>query len=143
MTEVPPKANSKRNVAFIGLAFITITIFILALEEKDSQLLPASTLAYASCFILTIYFLRNTMTSIFDLVLTSLATMFSGVWLYEVFYHYYWITSLAGLPNDFSHFSIVLYPGWAFPVYFVGAIILFPFLKRQYMTLNKPLIAIV
>jgi hypothetical protein len=76
----------------------------------------------------------------FDVLLTATATTFSGVWLYELVYHYFWGSSLASLFSDFSHFSVTIYPGWPFPVWFALPVILFPLLKKQYITLNKPLL---
>jgi hypothetical protein len=136
------KIIRNKYVTFGVIALVTALIIFVAYNERGDELLPASTLAYASCFILTIYFLRKRMSSLFDILLTSAATTFSGVWLYEVAYHYYWGINLSGLKYDFSNLSIVLYPGWAFPIYFAVAIIFFPFLKRQYISLNKPLVAV-
>jgi hypothetical protein len=136
------KTIRNRGVAYGVIAVGTIMVIISAFLEKGNQLLPASTIAYASCFVLTVYFLRNRVSALFDAVLTAAATTFSGVWLYEVFYHYYWGTSIAALRYDFSNFSIVLYPGWAFPIYFAAVLIMLPFLKRQYISLNIPLICI-
>jgi hypothetical protein len=135
------RMSKNKSLIFVAIAIGVAVIVFIAFSERGTDLLPASTLAYASCFLLTIFFLRKRMSSIFDIILTSAASTFSGVWLYEVAYHYYWGTSLGALKYDFSNLSIVLYPGWAFPIYFAIALILFPFLKREYMTLNKPLIA--
>jgi hypothetical protein len=136
--------NNLRRKYFFSIAIFSIVLFtiLLAFIEGQGQLLPASILAYSSCFVLTVYFLRNRMRSTFEALLTSAATTFSGVWLYELFYHYAWGTSIGGIYYDFSHFSIVLYPGWAFPIWFTIAIILFPLLKREYVTLNMPLLVV-
>jgi hypothetical protein len=132
--------NYLRAFLIAAIALFVILIVILAFTEPSGQLLPASTLAYATCFLLTIYFLKNRMSSMFDVLLTATATTFSGVWLYELVYHYFWGSSLASLFSDFSHFSVTIYPGWPFPVWFALPVILFPLLKKQYITLNKPLL---
>jgi hypothetical protein len=131
-----------RYFAIVAIFIVVALIIFIVFVETGSQLILASALAYASCFLLSIYFLRNRMTSIFDILLTSAATTFSGIWLYEIMYHYFSAMSFGTLKYDFSNLSIALYPGWAFPVYFAIAIIFVPFLKRQYMTVNKPLVAI-
>jgi hypothetical protein len=131
-----------RLFVFFAIALFIICTVVLAFSQTSGQLLPASTFAYATCFGLTIYFLRNRMRSSFDLIVTAGATTFSGVWLYELAYHYFWGTSLASLSFDFSHLSITLYPGWPFPIWFATPVILFPYLKKQYIALNKPLLIV-
>ncbi len=128
-------------LVMVGLAIILI-LTVAFNQGAGQQLLPASTLAYATCFVLTMYFLRNRTYSLFEIILTAASSMFSGVWLYELVYHYFWGTSLGSISYDFLHFSIVLYPGWPFPIWFAIPVILFPFLKRQYISLNKPLVVI-
>lgn len=135
------KTIRSRNVVYATIAIVTGLVILAAFLEKSDQPLPAPTLAYASCFVLTIYFLRNRMASLFDILLTSAGTTFSGLWLYEVFYHF-WGTNPNAIKYDFSSFSIVLYPGWAFPVYFAAVLILIPFLKKQYISLNVPLVSV-
>jgi hypothetical protein len=137
------KLVSVRLFISVAIGLFVVLIIALAFDENFGQLLPASIIAYASCFLLTIYFLRNRMHSLFDLVLTAATSTFSGVWLYEMAYHYFWGTSLASLFYDFSHFPIALsYPGSPFPIWFAIPVLLFPFLKRQYISLSKPLVIV-
>jgi hypothetical protein len=129
-----------RYFPFGGMIVLAALMILVAFSEIGADTLPNS-LAYASCFLLTIYFLRKRITSLFEIILTAASATFSGLWLYEVMYHYLWGTSLGTLKYDFSNLSIVVYPGWPFPIYFAVAMIFFPFLKREYISLNKPLVA--
>ena len=97
-------------------------------------LLPASLIAYSTCFGLTMLFLRKR-AKLFDRAMISALTMTSGVWLYEIAYHYSW--GLDGLLSDFSRPSIVLAENNPFPIYFATFLVALPLVVRQYVTLNR------
>jgi len=80
-------------------------------------------------------FLRRR-TGLFDRAMISALTMTSGVWLYEIAYHYSW--GLDGLPSDLSRPSIVLAEHNPFPIYFAIFLVMSPLLVRQYASLNRP-----
>jgi len=100
-----------------------------------NNLLPASVIAYASCFALTMFFLRGK-TQLFDRILLASATTFSGIWLYEIAYHYSW--GLGGLPTDLSALSVAIGGDVPFPIYFAVFLSAVPLLGRRQMTLNRP-----
>jgi hypothetical protein len=99
---------------------------------SQGGLLPASVIAYSTCFVLTMLFLRNK-TKILDRVMIGLATTLSGVSLYEIAWHYSW--GLGGLLNDVSALRLG-FGGDAFPTYLAAFLAMLPLLVRQYITLN-------
>jgi len=103
------------------------------------NLLPASAIAYVSCFILTMFFLRNE-TKLLDRIMISSAAMVSGVWLYELAYHYMW--GFSGLLTDLSAPRINNGGNVPFPIYFAIFLICMPLLVRRYISLNKPFIIV-
>ncbi len=103
-------------------------------------LLPASVIAYSASFALTMLFLRNR-TKLFDRVIISALTMTSGIWLYEIAYHYSW--GLGGLLSDLSRLSISLGGDVPFPIYFAGFLVAMPLVVRQYFTLNRLFVMVV
>jgi hypothetical protein len=60
--------------------------------------------------------------------------MISGIWLYELLYHYMW--GLSGLLTDLSRLSIAIGGPVPFPIYFAVALISLPLLARRYINLN-------
>ena len=105
------------------------------------QVLWASVIAYALCFILTMLFLRKRV-RLLENVLVSLLTMFSGVMLYEIAYHYSWseADTIARVWQDISWFT--LGGTTAFPLLFYAAVMLAPILAWRYITLNRAFLAI-
>jgi hypothetical protein len=99
-----------------------------------NDLLPASVIAYASCFALTMFFLGKK-TRLFDRILLSSATTFSGIWLYEIAYHYSW--GLGGLPRDLATPSVAIGGDVPFPIYFALFLAAVPLLARRQMTFNR------
>ncbi len=67
-------------------------------------------------------------------------TMTSGIWLYEIAYHYSW--GLDGLLSDLSRLSISLGGDVPFPIYFASFLVALPLVVRQYVGLNRPLLVI-
>lgn len=99
----------------------------------SNNLLPASVAAYASCFALTFFFLSGR-AKLLDRLMVSVATTVSGIWLYEIFYHYSW--GFGGLTADLSRLSIAIGGVVPFPIYFAVALVILPLLARQYFSLN-------
>ena len=66
--------------------------------------------------------------------------MTSGIWLYEIAYHYSW--GLDGLLSDLSRLSISLGGDVPFPIYFASFLVALPLVVRQYVGLNRPLLVI-
>jgi hypothetical protein len=105
------------------------------------QVLWASVVAYVLCFVLTMVFLRKRVKPL-ENILVSLVTMFSGVMLYEIVYHYSWseADTLARIWQDISWFT--LGGTTAFPLLFYTSVMLAPLLAWRYITLNKAFAAI-
>ena len=61
--------------------------------------------------------------------------MASGIWLYEIAYHYSW--GLGGLQSDFSTLSVAIGGNVPFPIYFAIFLTVLPLVGRRYMTLNR------
>lgn len=106
-----------------------------------SQVLWASVVAYGLCFILTMVFLRKRIKPL-ENILVSLLTMFSGVMLYEIAYHYSWsqADTFARIWQDISWFT--LGGTTAFPLLFYTSVMLAPLLAWRYITLNKAFTAV-
>jgi hypothetical protein len=102
------------------------------------NLMPASIICYAACFLLTLYFLRGSV--LLDRIMISVATMISGIWLYELIYHYMW--GLSGLPTDLSRLSIALGGPVPFPIYFCLALVSLPLLGWRYIRINALFISV-
>ena len=77
---------------------------------------------------------------LFDSAIISALAMTSGIWLYEIAYHYSW--GLDGLLSDLSRASIALGGDVPFPIYFAGFLVALPLVVRQYVTLNRPFFVI-
>jgi len=105
------------------------------------QVLWASVFAYGLCFILTMFFLRKRI-KFLENILLSLLTMFSGVMLYEIAYHYSWseADSIARIWQDITWFT--LGGTTAFPLLFYASVMLAPFLAWRYMAVNKAFIVV-
>jgi hypothetical protein len=99
-----------------------------------NNLLPASVIAYLTCFVLTMLFLRGR-TKLFDRIMVSSATTASGIWLYEIAYHYSW--GLGGLLTDLSSPSVAIGGNAPFPIYFAVFLSALPLMARQYIKLNR------
>jgi hypothetical protein len=102
------------------------------------DLMPASVICYAACFVLTLYFLRGAL--LIDRIMISVATMISGIWLYELIYHYMW--GFSGLPTDLSRLSIALGGPVPFPIYFCMALVSLPLLGWRYIRINPVFILV-
>jgi len=100
------------------------------------QVIWASVIAYGLCLILTISFLYKRINPL-ENILISLLTMFSGVMLYEIVYHYSWseADTIARVWQDISWFT--LGGTTAFPLLFYTSVMLAPLLAWRYITLNK------
>ena len=68
------------------------------------MLLPASKAAYASCFVFAFVFLLKQRAKPIESGFVALVTMFSGIILYEVVYHYGF--GLGPIYSDFFTFDI-------------------------------------
>jgi hypothetical protein len=108
-----------------------------------NQVFPASIVAYATCFALTMWFLRGRI-GLIDRFFISSATMVSGIWLYELVYHYCFFLvapiDFVGLWNAFLQdlaFISVQGSGGIFPLVYAVLIICLPMLARKYMSLNR------
>ena len=107
-----------------------------------SSLLPASELAYSSCFFLTLSFLIYRKLDFLESLLISFVTMFSGVILYEIVYHYGF--GLGPLIGDLTTFDIQfvssVHP--QFPLLFALVVVCSPLLAWKYISMNRPFLIV-
>jgi hypothetical protein len=107
-----------------------------------TALLLASELAYASCFFLTLSFLIYRNADVLESLLISFVTMFSGVILYEIVYHYGF--GLGPLIGDLTTFDIQfvssVHP--QFPLLFASVVVCAPLLAWEYMSMNRPFLIV-
>jgi len=103
-----------------------------------TSLLLASELAYASCFFLTLSFLLYRNIDFLESLLISFVTMFSGVILYEIAYHYGF--GLGPLVGDLTTLDIQfvssVHP--QFPLLFASVVVCAPLLAWKYISINRP-----
>jgi len=105
-------------------------------------ILPASEIAYASCFILALGFLLYQKNDLFEALLISVLTMFSGVYLYEIVYHYMWGISVGAVQNDLLTLNVDL-AGPTFPLLLALALTFSPLIAWRYVRLNYPLVTLI
>lgn len=105
----------------------------------SDEILPASLIAYAACFLTTFYFLGPRVRFL-ERFMISVSAMISGIWLFETVYHYSW--GFGGLATDLSQLSIAYGGNAPFPIYYALALILLPLIGSRYMSLNVFLLAI-
>lgn len=107
------------------------------------MLLPASIVAYASCYALAFVFLLKRRVNLIESGFIALATMFSGVILYEIVYHYGF--GLGPIYSDFTDLDIQfvnpLHP--QFPLLFSISIVASPLIAWRYIRLNRVLLVFV
>jgi hypothetical protein len=104
--------------------------------------MPASEIAYAGCFVLSFVFLLYQKVDVFEALLISVLTMFSGVYLYEIVYHYMWGISVGAVLGDLSTLNVDL-GGPTFPLLLAGVLTFSPLIAWRYVRFNYPLVALV
>jgi hypothetical protein len=104
----------------------------------SGQILTASAVAPLFAFALTYNCLKAQGVGK-ERIITSFASVISGLILFEVVYHYGWPGALVNLPHDLIYFNIFpadLSNGLPFPLPFYTMIILMPFAFYKFMRLN-------
>ena len=104
-------------------------------------LMPASEIAYCSCFILTLGFLLYQKVNPFEALLISVLAMFSGVYLYEIVYHYMWGISVGAVLNDLLTLNVNLGGSVTFPLLLAAVLTLSPLIAWRYVRFSYPLLA--
>ena len=105
------------------------------------QFLVASYLTYLAAFLITLHFLNKRKIG-FEKYFISICSMVSGIWLYEVFYHYSYayVLNLNGILADLLNFTFntMVSTGSArFPLIWSIIMITLPFVGYKYMKLNR------
>lgn len=98
-----------------------------------------SLLHYGACFVIASFFLKRQKVNFVDRMFYSLATMASGIVLYEIVYHYGFGVSFSMLAHDASYFVLAAGNGYFCLDWFL-IIFLIPFAWRKYMNLNNKLL---
>jgi len=99
--------------------------------------------------ILTFYFLRIRRVAILERSLITLDVLFSGIWLFEIFYHYGWNTPFS-LPwfNDLWRDAITINVSLGtpstttFPLVFSFFVVSTPLVAFRYITINKAFVTV-
>ena len=106
----------------------------------QGQILWASIIAYALCFILTFIFLINQKINLLECLTLSLVTMFSGITLYEIVYHYGY--GFGTIEGDFTRVALQS-SGIYQPLIFFSTVTLAPLLAWRYIKQLKPFIIMI
>lgn len=134
-----PKAPDLADLFMVAVIALTVG---LSLWKRDwiftGHALTASMAGFALCYLICSRGLRRHKGVGLQRVFISLAVMVSGVWLYEIAYHYAFPGSLAFLAKDAGTFSINTPTGGrGYPLIWSLVMVALAFVGARFMRVNR------
>ncbi len=136
---VRPKLADAADLFMVGVIVFALAVSIINRSWIfTGHALTASIVGFALCYLITSRALRPQRDLRMTRIFLSLAVMASGVWLYEIAYHYGWGVTWAGFWAEASTLSInTPMSGSVYPLPWSILMVALVFTGIRYMRLNR------
>ncbi len=138
-TFVRTKLADVVDLFMVGVILVSLAVALVNHSFLlTSRLLAASLVASALCYLLASRSLRRCERVGFERIFLAGAAMVSGIWLFEVLYHYGWVESWQLFSESFTTFNINT-PARRkpFPLIWAAIMVSVVLVGARYMRLNK------
>jgi hypothetical protein len=134
-----PKVADLADLFFVGV--IVLSVVVAAANGSfvvTGKALAASLMGFSLCYLITSRNLRGREGVGAERMFIALATMVSGVWLYEIAYHYAWGASARALWRDLTWLSVnTPRSGSPYPLAWSLLMVSLAFVGARHMRVNR------